>query len=518
MSPEDFAVETEESADFNVNTQPVLSDEAAALLDEMLVFYRKLAEQGDDTDEFRQRIAEANRRVGDIRRRLGQFGPAEQAYRQAIAVYSQLADGGKTNPKQVAALASIYNELGEVHRSARQSDLAREAFDNARSILEPICAQECPPEVRYELARSLFLSVHRSDGWARRGPGPGFGTPNGKRTGSRRDGKSAPGKSPQGETRPGEGFGRVGEFARDAEKIRRAVELLEDLNAEFQVPDYQQLLALCYSERHSHLRFQNPDQSAEAIAKSISLLEDLVARYPQNPDYRFTLSTVYVKRLREFWTRPTAEELADIKTRATTALALLQELHRDHPGVPEYALSELEVHRSLASRLHAAGRHQEAELHFLAAIQLYDSLGEFELSDSFNIMRAAFTRNLYADSLLEQFRKAKEAGEEPRVEWLLKARENLQTWVDRLASYADADPRHYMAVGFSYKRLATICSELGDEAAAAEATASMHKYLPQDRWGDSERNGQRGSPTVDREAANRSATPSRSEQFSEDNK
>ena len=504
VSPEDFAVETEESADFNVNTQPVLSNEAAALLDEMLVFYRKLAEQGDDTDEFRQRIAEANRRVGDIRRRLGQYSQAEQAYQQAIAVYSQLDDGGKMNPKQAAALASIYNELGEVYRSSRQYDQARDAFDHASSILEPICAKKSPPEVRYELARSLYLRVHRFDGLSR---SSGFGSSGSKRGGSRRDSKSEPGKRPGGESRPGEGGGRGGDFARDGEKIERAVELLEELNAEYQVPDYQQLLALCYSQRQSYLRFQNRDKSEEAIAKSVSLLEDLVARYPQNPDYRFTLSTFYVKGLRDFWTRPSAEELAEIKTRATTALELLEELHRDHPGVPEYVMSELEVHRGLAYRLRAAGRHQEAEPHFLAAIQLYDSLGESEVSDARSILNAAVTRNFYADTLFERFQNEKEAGQQPRVKWLLDARENLQSWVDKMTPYADSDPRQYFAVGFSYKRLAAIYSELGDEEAAATATAHMQKYLPQDMWVDSERNGERGPPGGERGANSRSRSP-----------
>ncbi|HUG67617.1 MAG TPA: serine/threonine-protein kinase [Pirellulaceae bacterium] len=504
VSPEDFAVETEESADFSVNTQPVLSDEAAALLDEMLVFYRKLAEQGDDTDEFRQRIAEANRRVGDIRQRLGHYAQAKDAYQQAIAMYAQFEDGGTTNPKQAAALASIYNELGQVHRNSRQYDQARNAFDSAREILEPIATKGSPPEVRYELARSFYLRVHRFDGPS---SGRGFGSNNSKRGGPRRDGKIEPPQRPGEESGPGDGIRRGGELSRDSERIARAVTLLEELTAEHQVPDYQQLLALCYAERHRRLRSEDRDQSEMSIAKAASLLEDLVARYPQNPDYRFTLSTVYTTDLREFGPPPSEDELADIKERALSALKLLQELHRDHPGVPDYALSQLGVHRGLGVLLTRTGHFEDAQPHFQEAIRMYDSLYESETTDIARIMRATITRQGYADMLLGHFRKVKEAGGDPQTEWLLEAREHLQACVDKMKPFAEADPRHRKFVGYPYKRLVAVNTELGDEEAAAVATANMKKYLAWDKWGDLERRDERRPPVSDRGPNNLAPPP-----------
>jgi len=512
VSPEDFAVETEESADLNVDTQPVLSNEAAALLDEMLVFYRKLAEQGDDTDEFRQRIAEANRRVGDIRQRLGQYGQAEQAYRQAIAMYSQLEDGGKAEPRQAAALASIYNQLGQVLRNLHQYDEARTAFDNARAILEPVATKTSPPEVRYELARSFYLRVHRFYG-----PGPsqgrGFGTSNGKRGGPRGDGKGGPpsrvgaGFRPGEGARPGSNSRRDGDFGRESENIERAIALLEELTTEYQVPDYQQLLALCYAERPRTLRFEDRGKSDQAIAKAVSLLEDLVTRYPQNPDYRFTLSTVYSTGSREFGPPPSEDELADIEARAWTALKLLEELHRDHPGVPDYEMSQLGVRRGLAMLLSRAGRFEDAQLHFQEAIRLYESLNKSETSDIGRIMRATFTRQWYADMLLGHFRKVKEAGGEPGPEWLLQAREQLQACIDKMKPFADADSRHHGFVGYPYKRLAAVNTELGDEEAAAAATENMKKYLPKDKWNDSERREEWRPPGGDRGPSNRPRPP-----------
>lgn len=516
VSPEDFAVVTEESTSFKVNTQPVLSNEAAALLDEMLVFYRRLAAQGDDTDEFRQRIAEANRRVGDIRQRLGQYGQAGQAYRQAIAMYSQLEDGGKTDPKQAAALASIYNQLGEVLRSSSEFDLARDAFDNARTILEPVATKSSPPEVRYELARSFYLRVHRFSGPVP-SQGPGFGGPNGKRGGSRRDGKGGPPSPPGDAARSGEGsrsgsgsgsnFRHYGDFGRDAENIARAIALLEELTAEYKVPDYQQLLALCYAERPRTLRFEDRDKSDQAISKAISLLEDLVTRYPQNPDYRFTLSTVYTTGLYRFWTPPSEDELANIETRALTASKLLDDLHRDHPGVPDYVQSQLGVRSGLAMLFSRAGRFEDAQLHYQDAIRMYDSLNAPE--SSMLSRMANLTRHSYADMLLKHYRKVKEAGGEAQPEWLIQARELLQVSLDKVKPLADAglDPGLRVYVGYLYKGLAKVAVELGDEAATASATESMKKYLPQDRWDDSERREEWRPPGGDRGSGNRPNAP-----------
>lgn len=282
---------------------------------------------------------------------------------------------------------------------------------------------------------------------------------------------------------------------RDSEKIERAVALLEELTAEHQVPDYQQLLALCYAERHRFVRHEDHDQAEQALAKAVSLLEDLVARYPQNPDYRFTLSTIYSTGLREFGPPPSKEDLADIEARSLTALKLLDELHNDHPGVPDYVLSQLGLRRGLGMLFNRVGRFEDAQPHFQEAIRLYDSLHLSETSDIGGLMRATFTRQWYADMLLGHYRKVKAAGGEPRREWLLEARQQLQTCVDKMQPFADADPRHSGFVGYPYKRLVAVNIELGDDEAAATAAQAMKKYLPPEKWNDPDRDEQRRPPS-----------------------
>ncbi len=70
---------------------PVLSKEAAALLEELLPFYDRLAQQTGDAVGLREKTAQAQRRVAAIRQRLGQFDQAVQAYQQAIAVFEGLS-------------------------------------------------------------------------------------------------------------------------------------------------------------------------------------------------------------------------------------------------------------------------------------------------------------------------------------------------------------------------------------------------------------------------------------------
>ena len=57
---------------FEVALQPTLSPETAALLEKLLVFYDRLAAQGNDDIKVRRQAAKATRRVGDIRLHLGQ--------------------------------------------------------------------------------------------------------------------------------------------------------------------------------------------------------------------------------------------------------------------------------------------------------------------------------------------------------------------------------------------------------------------------------------------------------------
>ena len=80
----------------------------------MIGFYDRLAQAGAGDVELRQKVANANRRVGDIRQRLGQFEQAEGAYLQALELYQQLQQERPGDAAIVREVARIHNEIGNV--------------------------------------------------------------------------------------------------------------------------------------------------------------------------------------------------------------------------------------------------------------------------------------------------------------------------------------------------------------------------------------------------------------------
>ena len=475
VSPQDFAVESENAEDLPLDTQPVLSEEAAALLDEMLEFYNQLAAQGDNSARYRQRIAEANRRIGDIRQRLGQFDLAEKAYRQALETYSQLDSATLQLPATQAQLAGIQIELGEVLQRAFQFEPSREAFEAAKRILEPLAKADSGPEVRYELARTHYLQARRWEfaGGPRRGPGGG----NLGGGGAAGPGPGRPGPLPEPPPPPPD-WRRDSERA--AEHLTQAINMLQQLTEQYgAVPDYQQLLALCYLERSKQVRWTSGAAAEEALAQAVGLLQALIAQYPRNPDYRFTLSEVYSTR-RADDPNAQASELAAIEQRQLQALKLLEELHREHPNVPDYLVSQIKVRHNLGAWNKRFEKLGAAAEHLRQALQLQEPLTQAHPTLSSNVIRTMLLRETYADVLVRL------AGEESRADatagrtHLLAAAEQWQQSEAMLKGITGKDERFQRMLdhrlGVCYRKLAEIHRELGDEAAASAFEKQAQEY------------------------------------------
>lgn len=426
VSPEDFALTTEGEETLPVDTQPVLSEEAAALLTEMMKSYDELAQISGQNSELLKSVALANRRLGDIHSRLGQWDQALADYQNAITAYESLDDESLEDPRMIAAIASVYNEIGHVLRRNRRfenwasnQDKAQEAYDKAKQLLEPIAVSGSPPAVRYELARTYYAAANRFGG----PPSGGRGGRPRRKAGSRREG--GPG-GPPGPSRPAEqggppergpysGRDRNGE-RRSRENLNKAVELLEELTREYDVPDYKQLLALCYVGRHMHRRRDRSEDGVDSVAKAIELLEGLVERYPLNPDYGFTLCRVYL--MSTFMSDP-EDRLESIQT----ALSILKQLHDQHPNVPDYLLTQTWVHREAARSKLRIGDFAGAFAHFDEARKIGESLGREssgseEMEQRFTVMRKAE----FALRLAEQIQRTELVVPE---EYLVRARDTL---------------------------------------------------------------------------------------------
>lgn len=355
----------------DVPSAPVLSKETAALLEEMLPFYDRLAQQTGNTRDLRFRTAEANRRVGAIRQRLGQSEEAVKAYERAAALLCQLtADASLSHSNTTLKVTQIQNELGRLFTSRRQAVEARQAHRAALALLEAsVEVSASDPAVRFELARTCFFlglperplpSAARRE---RRGPEP------------------------------------ISSERRDS--MNRAVMLLRQLSTTAAPnPEYQHLLALCYLEGAQVDEGRRGDGRG-GNERGIEILEGLVKAFPGIPDYSYDLSEAYARlHIPEPPILPEME--AVVVERFSKALALLDSLVIKHPDIPDFLASQARLHHKLGAFHRQMDRWQEAEGSFRKAMALQHLLvAQFPESPYYTVWMATF-RMALADALMRR--------------------------------------------------------------------------------------------------------------------
>jgi tetratricopeptide (TPR) repeat protein len=147
--------------------QRLAPEEARSMLDalgRMLAFYEQLAEQGQGGPESRIRVAEALRRMGDLRRSLHEYDDAEAALLQAIASLEDLIKDmpDETQPHIQHARANY--TLGRVYRDMGRRDEGDPLIQCAIAELEAL-----PSDAPQRRHIQELLSRFRRD--ARRVPG-----------------------------------------------------------------------------------------------------------------------------------------------------------------------------------------------------------------------------------------------------------------------------------------------------------------------------------------------------------
>ena len=261
--------------EISVPVQPVLSKEAAALLEHMLAFYDRLAAQEGGDARLRRKVAEANRRVGDIRQRLGNYQESEAAYLRAIELYRRLADNAAADAELAVEIARIRNELGNVYWATNQREAGQESYAAALATLE--AAPASTPQYRYELARTYYYLGRRPGGQAAPpppGPGRGGGPPGPP------DLVFGRGGTPRGAGDAGHEAERRGtrflppppgvDLEKNENNLQQAVQILEKLAAEYPaVPDYRHLLAQCYREIPPLRFFRGLPPAPEAASQAL---------------------------------------------------------------------------------------------------------------------------------------------------------------------------------------------------------------------------------------------------------
>lgn len=357
--PTSISVEDIDGEQQAVSPQPTLSKETASLLEDVLNFYDQFAQQDSESVRLKKEAAKANRRVGDIHRQLGDYKKSTMAYLNAIAMYMKIGDSE-------LELAKIENALGEVHRQSKELRDAKRSFLNAKQLLQPLIASDANnDEAKFELARTHYLLAkrrpHDPQQRIREQPGRGNGPPPPRRGDRRNDQPPRP---------PGERDKNRPNDREDAESLRQAITLLNDLNLNDSAhPEYRFLLALCYRENAKH-EFEDNEQ------QSIALLQKLCEQFPQVPEYRYelgvTLAEVPVHDLGPSTASKSVRSLRD-------SLKQLNVLTKSHPNIPLYIEASAHTHHKLGTLLRKfaddlgsqrATNMAESEKHLRLAVRL----------------------------------------------------------------------------------------------------------------------------------------------------
>lgn len=416
----------------------LVTDKDAAVLQTMLKFYDRFAEQNAENVALQKETAQAHRRMGEIYQRLGQYDDAERAYRTALETYRRLLrENGQTGI--AAETAAVCNRLGSVCRVTGRLPEAVQFHLSARDLLlEQPQETAHSPQFRFELAQAYN---HLGAGASARGLWPGGAWPGSK-----------PGASPAAPPDP-------------AANHVRALEILRKLAEEWpENPEYRLALARTYRDLAGATgRRSRGEDAAAARQEAVRLLERLVADFPANPDYVFELAETYAATVRRFSRSPPSE--AEIG-RLRRAVEIETQLVQRYPNVPDYQAALARLHTELARVLQSAGQADEGEKSLRQAIALQKALADrFPEVPQYQVELA---RDLF---LLVFTLRARDKKTE--------ARQTLEEAIRRseaLLGPSGSAPLARVMLARAYASLAEILKQLGETAKAEEAMRKSEQY------------------------------------------
>jgi tetratricopeptide (TPR) repeat protein len=409
-----------ESEEADVDFHVAVSEKSAAVLREALAFYDQFAAQNAANARLLLDTADAHRRVGEIHERLGEYGQAEKAYHRAIEIYDRQSRRSAQAPDLALLTASTLNQLGRVERILGRFENARTYFSRAGQVL----AEEADDSrsFRYELART-----HGNLGSV---------------------------------------LWHLQEPAEAVRSDRRAIELLERLvDEEPGQAEYRLALARAY-RRHHPVGPENPGGRNRQWfrAKAVSIIEDLVKKFPRVPDYRCELSETLA--MMSFEPRPFGDFGGPPPRRGTResqlrrAMSLAKALTDEYPEIPRYRAASARSQKDLAWLLHTTGRPYAAEPLLSAAVTLYEDLREeyptVEAYQFFLAMALQSHGNVLRD-----------------VDRLTESRRAIQRAIEQQESYLKARPNTAFGKSMLARQndsLAKTLKLLGEEDEAAEAS------------------------------------------------
>ncbi len=260
---------------------------------------------------------------------------------------------------------------------------------------------------------------------------PGDKRPNQERSGQERSGQERPdgsrrGPGPSGSSR--NGFRNWPEMFRATSDQSLAL-LNELLEQEPSRPDYRLELAIAWRNRATVARIVNdPEMGKVAIATAIQHLDELARDFPEDPVYRFELADTLCLRPSR---NPDNEAADEFLQRVRRAIVLCEDLVAHYPNVPEYQALMGTSLTHQATLLHQQQNFGLAAESFLQAIKLQQPLAEQFATVS--LYQIAYIQSLWGLSEISVAQN--EPGE---------AIGYLETAIDRLQILSSSAPQNRM--------------------------------------------------------------------------
>jgi tetratricopeptide (TPR) repeat protein len=364
----------------------------------LLPYYARLAEQSGQNLHVRRQAASALHRIGLIHARLGRFGEASDAWRQAEQLINELiaqADDPTDAVDLKLLSAEIACDRGDAESLLDHYDQAHAAYRQSLVRLDGIAADRSTFETRRESARAhLALGTHVRGGPPRHQP-PGAGPPNDGPPGEGPPGRGPPGRGPprdgphgaeppplQGDRPPPPGApppfgfgpppagpGPHGPPRHDEPPRQDAPDRLEHLATAFSLleqlakerPDDAEtrlLMARCRREQAKEYGLGRREWESEEFRSAVTLLRGLIDEFPTVPDFAYELCETLVDfHVIDLPPDDRTAAIAQLEEAATLSDRLLT----DHPQTTAYAISNIHIYNRLGSLLRFAGRDSEAE-------------------------------------------------------------------------------------------------------------------------------------------------------------
>ncbi len=446
------------------------------LLKDACQFYQKLLQKRGDDRALWLATGRAHSRLGDILELQGEYDPAEQSYRRAMAILAGPMDEGSEFDRQ-RELARAMDGLGvllkDIHRSGESERWLRAALELRRRLA---AARRDPADLQDEKDTLYQLGTLIARQGGRRKEAEAVYR---QALQAQADLVARVGDSPKARKNRARSLNQWGillEKVRpsDAEKVfREALSIQEKLADESpSVASYRWALARTSSNLGSVLSTKRDDRAAREESErrydqAVNVLKKLADDFPSVPDYRHDLASASANLGMLQLSR---REFARAETTLRGALAVLEALVEQFPRRPDYQLQRAATYRMLGILLSRTQRPDDAGEAFRKARGSLETLVvAFPEAPEYQSALGCAGDDL---ALLALARGQLDAA---RHELTQALTHHGKAW---LADESDRFRRGCLLR--DYTNLATVHRRLKEPAAAAEAAQQLPRLAPDD--------------------------------------